>query len=414
VTGNPVFLGHVAAASVADFQTWERRVGSRMAARKQMIPLDVGFDLRDADVLDRHADVRLVDSLLVDARTGYRMPLDADPNLAVRIVSAIDGRSSYADVLSAIPESQREAAASWCHRCLGSVIVAPAAVDRLERRLPLPELVRFPQQSPYAVSRAYWENSIAVRGALPLLYRAAATSQAEFRNALRGLHRLATLGEDGRNFYGAASGLPTVPGELRQGPVRTWVTRPVLQTMTRWLDELGVREPLVASGAPAGTGDTPLIDLVDGGLTCEHLGGGDSLNSALEAVQQQVLTALAAREQNPHRALLASCARVHQVMVAVHPFANVNNSIAMNIVNDLLTSGGAGALPHLFLDYLALRMTPSGYAEAFAAVVAACAADFSVAPSRRRSVERCDGLLRLATLEHFPVGRSAGRIRPHA
>jgi hypothetical protein len=39
-------------------------------------------------------------------------------------------------------------------------------------------------------------------------------------------------------------------------------------------------------------------------------------------------------------------------------FYNVNNSIAMNIINDCLARAGYGLLPHLLLDFMALRLSP--------------------------------------------------------
>jgi hypothetical protein len=388
VIDNAVFLGRVDAVRVAEFQSWERRVGGPMAARQQIVPSGAAFDLRDDDVLDRQADVREDAGVLVNLRTGHHVARDEDRNMVARLLGAIDGRSSYGEVLRSIAQPQREAASALCHRLLGPVIVVPATVERLERRLALAQVVRFPQQSPYAVPRPYWENSIAVRHALPALYDSAASAD-RFAEALCGLHRLATLGEDGRNFYGAASGMPTVPGELRQGPVRTWVTRGVLHTLARWLDALGVQETIVRAGAPPATDHAPLIDLLDDGSTCVHRGGAESIRTALEDVRQQLLAALRARERSARDTMIASCARMHQLICAVHPFANVNNSIAMNVVNDLLSSDGGRGVPHLFLDYLALRMTASGYAMAFAAVFAS-ASD----PSSE--------LLRIATLEHWP------------
>jgi hypothetical protein len=44
------------------------------------------------------------------------------------------------------------------------------------------------------------------------------------------------------------------------------------------------------------------------------------------------------------------------------PFYNVNNSIAMNIVNDCLARAGYGLLPYLLFDFMALRLSPDAYA----------------------------------------------------
>jgi hypothetical protein len=63
----------------------------------------------------------------------------------------------------------------------------------------------------------------------------------------------------------------------------------------------------------------------------------------------------------------------HQKFVRLHPFRAANQSLAMNIVNDLLTQTApvsrAGlstvGMPHLTLDHLALRLAPDAYRRVF-------------------------------------------------
>jgi Fic family protein len=68
---------------------------------------------------------------------------------------------------------------------------------------------------------------------------------------------------------------------------------------------------------------------------------------------------------------LRHCALFHHAFAHAHPFNNINNSIAMNIVNDLLRKAGIGVLPHLYFDQLAYFVQPNDYVEFFEIAVRA-------------------------------------------
>jgi Fic family protein len=68
---------------------------------------------------------------------------------------------------------------------------------------------------------------------------------------------------------------------------------------------------------------------------------------------------------------LRHCALFHHAFVHAHPFGNINNSIAMNIVNDLFGRAGIGVVPHLYLDQVALFLQPEDYVRLFERAVAA-------------------------------------------
>lgn len=286
----------------------------------------------------------------------------------------------------------------------GPPVVGRDATARLERRLPLAELVRFPRQSPHAVSRAYWANAVAVRGALPLLYERAG-DPAAFIETLQGVHRLATLGEDGRTYHGGASGIPTTPGAVRTENVRTFVNAVLLGTLRWWLIDLGDRNRLLPDGVRESVDGAPLLEIRAGGRRCVHVcgEGASSVTARLDPVRQDLLTAVEAVARSDRSSAIAACARFHQGMVTVHPFANVNNSIAMNVVNDLLVQGGAGAVPHLFLDYLAIRLEPAAYEDVFAVAVER----YGVGGSCR--ADRGDDLLRRTMTEHMERRRHEHR-----
>lgn len=372
---NHVFLGQIDPAEVRAYQAWERVAHREMAERQGLFTVRPVFELRTSDVLHRDAAFLPAShdghAALLNGKTGRRVSVAADSRVLALVVAMVDGVSTFGELLERMAAADREPFASTCHALLGSAVTVPQALDALQRRLASAELVRFPQQPPYAIPRAYWENAIAVRDGLPLLYRCA-SSRPGFIEALQGLHRLATLGESGRNYYGGASGVTTTPGVFRAAEARTVFKLPVLRAVERWSAHLGVHEPLLTSGAGLASDDSSLIELRSQGRECLHAfpAGEASLSRMLEASRRALLSALTALGRSDARGLVAACARFHQVFVAAHPFANINNSLAMNIVNDLLVRGGMRALPHLLLDALAVRLTPAGYESAFGTVVA--------------------------------------------
>jgi hypothetical protein len=66
--------------------------------------------------------------------------------------------------------------------------------------------------------------------------------------------------------------------------------------------------------------------------------------------------------------MLGQLGRFLQLFALAHPFNNINASIAMNIVNDILEAQGLGRLPHLYIDYVAQRTRPSDFSLVFKAI----------------------------------------------
>jgi len=413
---NPTFRQPISADQLAAFQEWERRAGQEMTARYHLIPSQVVFELRGSDVLARDSAVEIDSAeertVVVRTRSGERSEIrNLDAADVAGVLGAIDGRSSLDEVIARVGNSRRDVA-SVCRALLGSAITLPHAVADLERRLPLAQLVRFPQQSPYTLSRAYWENSIAVRDALGQLYDGAA-SLSDFLDALCGCHRLATLGETGRSYYGGGGGVATVPGGLRDLEVFTIVGRPVLRTLEKWVAQLELPDALVRSGPIISRGKREMVQIHDDGLRCVNVARADdrSRGALLDEARVELQHALGARTASDVRSMLGACAHFHQLFVAAHPFYNVNHSLAMNVVNDLLAVAGLGSLPHLYLDYLAQRMNPDAYEVAFATVVdryAIRGGDGESVQDARRAAAR---LLRIASVQmvaEFKTLQAAG------
>jgi hypothetical protein len=68
---------------------------------------------------------------------------------------------------------------------------------------------------------------------------------------------------------------------------------------------------------------------------------------------------------------LRPLAAFHQQFVRLHPFHCGNQSLAMNLVNRVVSHALGAGMPHLFLDHLALRLSPDAYAQVFRRAAAA-------------------------------------------
>ena len=107
----------------------------------------------------------------------------------------------------------------------------------------------------------------------------------------------------------------------------------------------------------------------EAGTTVVHPATGDALFSLLDQARLALKTAREALLDRRKSETFRHLAIFHQIFVNAHPFANINNSIAMNIVNGCLRETGWAWIPHLFLDYLAQRLLPERYIAAFSRVM---------------------------------------------
>jgi hypothetical protein len=289
-----------------------------------------------------------------------------------RLLAALDGQRSVAAICAEPPFAERPGfVQALIEPLLGEAFLIPTSLDKLEKQLPIIELVRFPGQSPYAMPREYWENSIAVRGALGIFYEGL-HDFGTFSARLRGLHRLATIGANASNYYGGAGGVPTVPGELREMPIENRFSDAKKRIFNFWLRLLEAPYALVESGEIVSSHQVPLVRITDEGHACHHpLGGaGEQLASQLNEVRVHLAAACAALATDRAR-FLRSCALFHHAFAHAHPFGNINNSIAMNIVNDLLRRAGIGVVPHLYFDQVAHFLRPADYVDLFERAVKA-------------------------------------------
>lgn len=366
-----IFETPASAEQIRAFQAWEQRNTARMLLRYVEFPDTSAFGLRSSDVVtvDRAMkfDFTGHEPRLFAANGTYVGTLaNAPVDLLQSFVAALDGKRSMAAICSEQPFAQHAASLhALVEALLGRPFLIPASLDELESQLRAVELLRFPSQSPYAMPRQYWENSIAVRQALDDFYSGANDFSA-FGKGLRGLHRLATLGANGQNYYGGAGGAATVPGELRNMPISNRFSPRKKWIFDRWLRLLDFPSVLLESGSIVSTHGVPLARIADHGSECHHAYGraGEQLAIQLNELRVHLVAACAAVEAGRDH-LLRHCALFHHAFAHAHPFGNINNSIAMNVVNDLLGRADVGVIPHLYFDQVAYFLQPEDYVRLF-------------------------------------------------
>jgi hypothetical protein len=134
--------------------------------------------------------------------------------------------------------------------------------------------------------------------------------------------------------------------------------------VAHWLQLLGVSCALVETGTIVSSHGVPLTRISDCGRECYHPYEREHLASQLREMRRHLAEARACLGIDRAR-FLRHCALFHHAFAHAHPFGNINNSIAMNVVNDLLGRAGVGVLPHLYFDRAAYFLQPADYVRLF-------------------------------------------------
>ncbi len=356
-------------------------------ARFQPADEDVLFKLDGLEVVDNHGELELVARSLSASLTLGRAPRAA----VERLLELIDGRRCVAELLL-LAGAERALFQRILARALGSVLFTPRAVSDLEARLSGAELVRF-VNTPYELVRNYWLNMIDVRSAAEASL-ASVTSVAEFVTWLRRLHVLTLMGRDLSTFYRPASRIAANgarPGVLYDAATRT------LSTPERTLLLAGPRVGVNLVGGPqyhalvagpdhealAATRDVVDENEVPWGRVVTGRALEDKVDAAwfcpprplsaehFSALFGAFFEAANAAGRADHDGTVAELARFHYRFVRLHPFRCANQSLAMNLLNLVLTRSHGAGVPHLMLDHFALRLSERRYLEVFARAVAA-------------------------------------------
>ena len=360
--------------NIAAYLEWERRAGPSMRARyADFMPREQLFEIRPDDIPVTIPGYRIQQSgpdlVTVSTLDGQSVAIRGLSAAALAsALSLVNGQVSVLNLSCATPS--RWPLPAWravLQALLGTAVDLPATFSTLSAVVAHTEIVRFPEQPPHALLRNYWENAAAVRRQLPEFCQSLNDSDA-FCTAFARLHVLATLGENSNSFYGGYGLIPTMPGGYREIGVQTAIPETLIRTLDHWSSSLGAGQ-IEREGKTETPWGQAMNFIRESGTIVEHAATGAALFSLLDEARVALKIARETLAAGQMPVTLHHLAVFHQIFVNAHPFANINHSIAMNIVNDCLRAAGFGPVPHLFLDYLAQRLPPRRFAVAFAAAV---------------------------------------------
>jgi hypothetical protein len=325
------------------------------------------------------------------------------PRDAERILAAMDGQRSLLEVRWEAGVDE-ETFNRFLRGTFGIVVFAPEAVSRLEARISAVQITRFPS-SPYAVVRSYWSNMADVREWFDA-QSAAIDAPDALAELLKDLHVIALMGRDLNSFYDPSSrvaGTLVSPGSfIEQLPH-------VRETSEGTVFFDGLR---VHAGFPGGVGYHHMVcesvgdgqamrrerTFSDGGLSWGRIMHARAEKDASfgpwfcpprpmtdghwRVLYQAFADARQAAAEGNRDGLVRSAARFHQAFIRLHPFPCANQSLAMNVVNALLSRVSGAGIPHLLLDHFAMRLDAPAYARLFGRAVDAYMVDTSDAAQR--------------------------------
>jgi hypothetical protein len=380
---------------VLEYLTWLRQ---RAASRDSAYLFDepkVRFSAREADLLVAERDIRVravAAGLELEApRAASALVLEAlhepDRERVENLLRRLDGQLPLAAVRAGLDADHARVLEALLAAAFGKLIFAPVALLAAERTISGIEITRFPG-SPYEVERPYWANMGAVRAASDRLW-AALDDDGRFARALRALHVILLMGEDLQSYYQPAS--PISSG--RAAPGRFMLTAPeLIDTASGAAFVAGPRVSAALVGGPlyheliCTTLGEPVASLPQRFRDADGLDWGQLVQARaladpmaapwfcpprpirtahLSALRASLSAADAAARSADPKSCLAPLAAFHQQFVRLHPFHCGNQSLAMNLANRVLHVALGAGMPHLFLDHLAIRLSPPAYARLF-------------------------------------------------
>lgn len=287
-----------------------------------------------------------------------------------KILQACDGKTPISEIASKIrPQNPKQSIQTIIAMLLGCAIELKDEISLLEKGISRAEIVRFPMQPPYLLLREYWSNCRDVRNAIPTLFEQLHSPES-FKAYLAHLHILATMGANLNSFYGGAGAIPTIPGGFRQHYVQTGLPKTRFEFINSYLKENGFdtlaeedRDLILDSKLALGS-------ITNQGRTVKHSSPDDAmLNEIFDEIRKALLRAQTLLSQGKTTELISTLAHFHKLFLHSHPFYNINNSIAMNIINSLLNKAKLGIIPHLLLDFIALRVELKDYKLVFSKTI---------------------------------------------
>jgi len=382
---------------VLEYLTWVRqRAARRDSPRSYLFDTpEVRFTPTETDLLVAERDVVVqagAEGLQLTApRAASAVRVEAlgerDGERAARVLALLDGQLPLAVVRAGLDADGVRVLDALLASVFGKLIFAPVALLAAERAISGIEVTRFPG-SPYEIERAYWTNMGAVRARSEGLF-AALDDDERFAHELRALHVVLLLGEDLQSYYLPASPISAgraapgrfmlTPSELIDSPSgAVFVAGPRVNAA---LDGGGLYHELCCQtlGEPAPPLPVRFRDAegLDWGRLTRARAATDAADAAwfcpprplrpahLRALRGSLAAADGAARSADPKSCLGSLALFHQQFVQLHPFHCGNQSLAMNLVNHVLSRAIGAGMPHLFLDHLAFRLSPAAYARVF-------------------------------------------------
>lgn len=226
---------------------------------------------------------------------------------------------------------------------------------------------------------AYWQNNAEARLCIRnYLDQGNFTNLQEFKGVLQQAHGLAVEGSGGDNRYytgrrGEVLGSEQLPaGEFHQGVmggVRVSVNEQVDELAKKYGDPYRnhadrAAEPVRLAGV-ASEGQPQNMPFMGAGQR-HFYPAPEHFDAYFGQMQDRLKRLDSLPKDAPKEAVLKNVAEFYQYAANVRPFFNVNNSLFMNMTNELLTRHGQKPVYHGILDHAAQRLQPEAFNRYFA------------------------------------------------
>lgn len=226
---------------------------------------------------------------------------------------------------------------------------------------------------------AYWQNNAEARLVIrDYLDRGNLNNLQEFKGVLKQAHGLAVEGSRGDSRYytgrrGEVLGSEQLPaGEFHQGVmggVRVTVNEQVDALAKQYGDPYRnhsdrAAEPVRLPGIAA-DGQPQNMPLMGAGQR-HFYPAPEHFDNYFGQMQDRVRVLENLPKDAPKEVVLKNVAEFYQYAANVRPFFNVNNSLFMNMTNELLSRHGQKPVYHGILDHAAQRLQPEAFNRYFA------------------------------------------------
>ena len=221
---------------------------------------------------------------------------------------------------------------------------------------------------------AYWQNNAEARLCIRnYLDKGNFSDLPAFKSMLKEAHGLAVEGSTGENRYytgrrGEVLGADQLPaGEFHQG-----VMGGVRASINEQVDELAKKygdpyrnhsdraaEPVRLPGI-ADSGQPQNMPLMGPGQR-HFYPGPEHFDNYFSQMQDRLKRLETLPKDAPKEVVLKNVAEFYQYAANVRPFFNVNNSLFMNMTNELLSRHGQKSVYHGILDHAAQRLQPAAF-----------------------------------------------------